>query len=352
MFRNLTKRHWTLIFLTIFILLVILFILPISIPLIIALITAMIMNPIIRLLQQRLRISRKTSVIFVFLFFLIAVGVLGTFIVIKSATQLVNFVEAVPSYINILNDLYIQGERELQHYTSDLPKEFVDQISTSIESSIASLSTTIREIITIDNIAQIFAKIPDFLISFIVYLIALFLFMLELPILKSNLYSLLRKETAEKVSFMNTRLSSVLFGFFKAQFLVSLIILAVSLIGLYIIVPEVALIMALIIWLIDLIPIIGSIIILGPWALVLLLTGDVATGVQLAVLAVILLAIRRTVEPKVMGQHIGLSPLATLISMFIGLKLFGILGFIIGPLIVIAFTSAREAGIIKWNIKI
>ncbi|WP_337020257.1 sporulation integral membrane protein YtvI, partial [Oceanobacillus massiliensis] len=209
-----------------------------------------------------------------------------------------------------------------------------------------------REIITIDNIAQIFAKIPDFLISFIVYLIALFLFMLELPILKSNLYSLLRKETAEKVSFMNTRLSSVLFGFFKAQFLVSLIILAVSLIGLYIIVPEVALIMALIIWLIDLIPIIGSIIILGPWALVLLLTGDVATGVQLAVLAVILLAIRRTVEPKVMGQHIGLSPLATLISMFIGLKLFGILGFIIGPLIVIAFTSAREAGIIKWNIKI
>lgn len=75
-------------------------------------------------------------------------------------------------------------------------------------------------------------------------------------------------------------------------------------------------------------------------------------GIQLSILAVILLAIRRTVEPKVMGKHIGLSPLATLISMYIGLKLFGLLGFIIGPICVILFTSAKEAGIIKGNLKI
>lgn len=75
-------------------------------------------------------------------------------------------------------------------------------------------------------------------------------------------------------------------------------------------------------------------------------------GIQIAILAIILLAIRRTVEPKVMGQHIGLSPLATLISMFIGLKLLGIFGFILGPLLVIAFNSAKEAEIIKWKLKI
>ncbi|MGJ9458549.1 sporulation integral membrane protein YtvI [Oceanobacillus sp. CF4.6] len=352
MFRNITKRHWTLIFLVILLLIFIFFILPISIPLVIALITALILNPTIRFIQQRLRISRRTSVIFVFLLFLISVGTVGTFIVTKSATQLVIFAESVPSYVNQLNNIYSKWEADLYRYSSTLPIEFVNEISASIEGSIASVSTTIREIITLDNIAKIFAKIPDFLISFIVYMIALFLFMLELPIIKSNLYGLLRNETAEKVSFMNTRLTSVLFGFFKAQLLVSIVILAASLIGLYLIVPEVALIMSLIIWLVDLIPIIGSIIILGPWSLFMLLTGDTSTGIQLAILAIILLAIRRTVEPKVMGQHIGLSPLATLISMFIGLQLFGILGFIIGPVLVIAFTTAKEAGIIKWNIKI
>ncbi|WP_084268785.1 sporulation integral membrane protein YtvI [Oceanobacillus damuensis] len=352
MFLHMTKRHWTLIFLLIILLITILFILPISIPLVLALLTALMLNPLVRLIQQKLKINRKTSVSIVFLLFIILVGVVGTFIVTKSVTQLVIFAESVPSYVNQLNSLYSQWERDLHRYTSDLPIEFVKEITTSIEGSIASISTTIRDFLTLDNIAKIFAKIPDFLINFIVYLIALFLFMLELPILKSNMYGLLRKETAEKVSFMNARLTSVLFGFFKAQFLVSIIILAVSLVGLYLIVPEVALIMSLIIWLIDLVPIIGSIIVLGPWALFLLLTGDTATGIQLAILAVILLAIRRTVEPKVMGQHIGLSPLATLISMFIGLQLFGILGFVIGPVIVIAFTSAKEAGIIKWNTKI
>ena len=82
------------------------------------------------------------------------------------------------------------------------------------------------------------------------------------------------------------------------------------------------------------------------------ISGDIATGTQLAILAAILLIIRRTVEPKVMGSQIGLSPLPTLIAMFIGLKLFGFLGFFIGPLAVILFTTAREAGIIKMNFRI
>ncbi|MEC5422812.1 sporulation integral membrane protein YtvI [Virgibacillus sp. C22-A2] len=352
MLRTISKRQWTFILLLIFIILIFFFILPISVPLIVALLTAMLLNPIVRLIQRKTKISRKASVIIVFLLFLLFVGIAGTFVVTKAVTQVVNFVEDVPTHFNQLNRAYDNWESDFQNYTSNLPEEFVNQISETIEQNLHKLSETAKEKITLDNIAQIFTKVPQYLISFIVFLIALFLFMLELPILKSKLYHMLTKETAEKVSFMNTRLSSVLLGFLKAQLLVSLIILGVSLIGLFLIAPEVAIIMSLIIWLVDLIPIIGSIIILGPWAIFHLLAGDSTMGIQLAILAVILLAVRRIVEPKVMGQHIGLSPLATLIAMFIGLKLLGILGFIIGPVLVIAFNSAKEAGIIKWNIKI
>src|SRR5699024_11253411 len=176
--------------------------------------------------------------------------------------------------------------------------------------------------------------------------------MLELPVLKSKFYKLMTKETAEKVSFMNRRLSDVMLGFFKALLFVSMIIFVVSLIWLLLFTSDVAVIMSLFIWLVDFIPIIGSIAVLGPWAVFAFIAGNVVLGGQLAVLAIILLAIRRTVEPKVMGQHIGLSPLATLIAKFLGIKLLGLLGFILGPLFLIAFNSAREAGIIKWNVKI
>lgn len=352
MFRSITKRQWSLILFAILFILFCYFILPISVPLLVALVTALILNPLVRLLQQKLKISRKTSVIAVFLLFIILAGLTGTFVVTKAVTQVVNFVEEVPSYFQEVNEAYADWEEDLQHYTQNLPPEFTKQISSSIESNLDALSSTAKEKITIDNIAQIFSMIPQYLISFLVYLIALFLFMLELPAVKSKMYSLFTKETAEKVSFMNRRLSNVILGFLKAQFLVSIIIFVVALIGLFFITPEVAIIMSLIIWMIDFIPLIGSIIILGPWALFMLLAGETTTGIQLAILGIILLAIRRTVEPKVMGQHIGLSPLATLIAMFLGVKLIGIAGFILGPLLLIAYNSAKEAGFIRWKLKV
>lgn len=352
MIRKLTKRHWSLIVLFILLILIFYFILPVSIPIITAFITAIILNPLVRLIQKRTKLNRKLSVIIVFLLFGIVTGFTGTIIVTKAIAQVVNFVEDVPAHVNQLAIIFTKWESDFQQYTASLPPEFFRQVTNSLEQNFNDLATTIKQVITLDNIAQIIAKIPQYLISFLVYLIALFLFMLELPILKSKVYHLFTEETAKKVSFMNARLSNVVLGFLKAQFLVSIIIFIVSLVALLFIVPEVAIIMAIIIWLIDLIPIIGSIIILAPWAGFVFLTGNTSMAVQLSILAIVLLAIRRIIEPKLMGQHIGLSPLATLIAMFLGLKLLGIAGFILGPILVIAFTSAKEAGIIKWRIKI
>ncbi len=328
------------------------FILPISVPLILAFITALSLNPVIRMLQKGLKASRKMAVAIVFILFVLMISLLGTFVVTKSISQVITFVEEVPTYFNQLNDVYEEWERNFESYAQNLPTEFVNQVMSSFEENVTSLSQTAKEKITLDSIAQVFTSVPNYLIAFLVYLIALFLFMLELPILKAKVYNMFTDETAEKVSFMTNRLASVILGFLKAQFFVSIFIFFISLIGLLFIAPEVAFIMSIIIWIVDMIPIIGSIIILGPWSLFMFLSGNIEMGVQLAILTIILLGVRRTVEPKVMGQQIGLSPLATLIAMFLGLKLMGLLGFILGPLLVIAFTSAREAGIIKWNVKI
>lgn len=270
----------------------------------------------------------------------------------KMVTQVVHFTDNAPYYVKQINQVVNDWETSMDRYAEDLPDELVAEVTSGIQNNVRKLTETITNNLTIDKIAIAFAKIPEYIVSLLVYLIALFLFMLEIPRLKSNAYAHMTEETSEKVKFMNARLSYVVFGFLKAQFLVSIIIFIVSLLGLLIITPEVAVVMSLIIWMIDFIPIIGSIVILGPWSVYMFLTGDFVTGTQLAILALVLLAIRRTVEPKVMGRHIGLSPLATLIAMFLGLQLMGLMGFILGPLLLIAFNSAKEAGIIKWNFKI
>ncbi|SEN64353.1 sporulation integral membrane protein YtvI [Amphibacillus marinus] len=349
---RLTRRQWTIIFLTIIILVLSFFILPVSLPLILAFLTALSLNPLVNLLEAKFKFKRHLSVISIYLIFVVVIAFLGSIAITNTITQLVSLAENLPDYIVQINDLFLSWSNDLERILETLPKEFIDEVNTSIMSSIDTLTSFLRTNLRVERLAAFVAVIPNYIVSFIVYLIALFLFMMELPTLKVKFYHNFTDQTTAKIQFMTDRLKYVFVGFIKAQFLVSLIILAVSLVGLFLILPEYAVIMSLIIWIIDLIPIIGSIVILGPWAIYMFFSGNIVMGTQLTILAIVLLAIRRTVEPKVMGQHIGLSPLATLIAMYIGLKLFGIFGFIIGPLTIIAFTSAKEAGIIKWNLKL
>ena len=348
----LTKRTIIITLTILFIIVAGYYILPVSLPLILALFTALMLSPIVHALHTKVKIKRHLAVILVFTIFVCFIGLTGYFVVTKAVTQGIELVENLPMYINDINRAWLNFQRNLEHTYADLPPELVWEINAQVTQTLNTLRQEIGNRNVISDITGIITRIPGYLVTFLVYLIALFLFLLELPRLKSKLFSYLTDKTADKVNFMTSRLSYVIFGFFKAQFLVSIIIFVVSLVGLLFIAPDVALLMAFIIWLIDFIPIIGSIVILAPWALFYLFTGNVSTGTQLLILAAVLLIIRRTVEPKVMGQHIGLSPLATLIAMYLGLMLFGIAGFIIGPLLVIAFTSAKEAGIIKINFKV
>jgi sporulation integral membrane protein YtvI len=347
-----TRRNISIFLIIVVIILLTYLILPVSLPIIVAFITAIFLEPLVKLLQHKTNINQRFAVIVVFISFLLFIGLSGYFITTKVITEAIKIIQNTPLYITEISNEWLYAEKKFAAAAKDLPKEVVDEISKQIQGFLNNMKADLVAYLNIDNVKAILTNIPNYLVSFIVYLIALFLFLIDLPRLREALYNHLTDKTRDKVNFMGSRLSYVVFGFIKAQFLVSVIIFIVALIGLLFIEPEVALIMAFLIWLIDFIPIIGSILILGPWALFHFLTGNLTLGVELAVLAALLLIIRRTIEPKVMGSQIGLSPLLTLIAMYLGVKLLGILGFIIGPIILIAFNSAKEAGIIRNNFKI
>lgn len=347
-----TKRNFIILLSILIAILVSIYIIPVSLPIIFAMLTAMLIDPLVRLAEKRFKWTRKIAVISVFIFILAILSSGLYYTVTQLIGKIIDFTQAAPEYFNSLSGMWIDMQTKLFQYTDGMPKEVVDGIQEELKNVFDSIRTSILELISYEKITGLLTDIPNFLVSLIVFIIALFLFMLELPELKRIVFRSFTESTEEKVRFMVTKLNSILFGFLKAQFLVSIIIFIVTLIGLFIIKPEYALAMSIVIWIIDLIPILGSIIILAPWSLYYFVSGDVATGTQLAILAAVLLVIRRTIEPKVMGSQIGLKPLPTLVAMFIGLKLFGVLGFFIGPLLVILFTTAREANIIRFNVKI
>lgn len=347
------REYIKYIILFIFILIIFIFILPVSIPIILALVTAIIMEPLVKFVQRTFKWKRKPAVITNFFFFIIIISAILYFATTKLINQLIYTSKIFPSYLNNLTGVWIDIQNNLFKYTEGLPAEVVQSIQDKFDSTLNSMKDALLDLLSYANITALLTNVPNFLISFIVFIIALFLFMLDLESMRTKLFYYLSDNTAEKVRFMFSSVKKVAIGFLRAQILASFIVLGASFIGLLFITNlKYAFIMAIVIWIIDVIPILGSIVILAPWAIYHFITGNIVLGTKLTVLAIILLIIRRAVEPKLMGAQMGISPLAILIAMFIGAKLFGFLGFMIGPLIVILFLTAKEAGMIKLNFKL
>lgn len=325
--------------------------LPVFMPLILAFLTALVLEPLVRLVQKYLHLKKRLpAVTLVFLLFVCLIGALIYLTITKLVNEAIKFFERFPYYIAELTFFFEDLLERFNKAVADLPPGLIMELEKQLDRLLQKGNELAEQAIPL--LVGWVQGIPNLVIVILIYLIALFLISLDLPKYMQSFYARFKAENATKVRYMFQRATRFFTGFFKAQFLVSVIIFIVSYIGLLLIAPRNALLMAVIIWLIDLIPIIGSIIILAPWATFELIAGNTSIGIQLWILAVILLVIRRTVEPKVMGDQIGLPPLPTLIGLYLGLSFLGVIGLIVGPLVIIAIISAKEAGIIKLDFKI
>jgi predicted PurR-regulated permease PerM len=114
--------------------------------------------------------------------------------------------------------------------------------------------------------------------------------------------------------------------------------------GLIILQNPYALMIGLIMAVLDFLPILGSGSVLIPWALFHLVTGEVNAAVGLMALYAVITITRQVLEPKILGEQIGVHPLLSLVSVFVGFQVFGVLGIFIGPALVMVFISMKEPG--------
>ena len=109
--------------------------------------------------------------------------------------------------------------------------------------------------------------------------------------------------------------------------------------------------MSIIICAIDALPILGAGTILIPWAVISFALGDIKLGIALIMIYLIVLSVRQMLEPKLVSQNLGVHPLITLISMYSGFKIFGVIGFLIGPIVMIilknVFSKELEVGFFR-----
>lgn len=340
-------KKWTFILIGIILAIIVL---PYSLPLIFALLTAVLLEGIVKWCIDKLRFSRLQSVIAVFTGYVLMLMIIGYNMIAIITTQTISLSEKAPTFVK---DFYRSGIKPLmkkwESYSQSLPREVISSIQKTVENSINTLDSFLQGLV--QYIINILTVIPGFLIEVLIYLVALFMISLELPRLKLKLEKYLTDQTKTKVYVVSTELSKAGIGFIKAQIILSLMTFTMAFVGLSILQVSYTALLSLLIVVVDILPILGTGSVLVPWAVVAILQGNHFLGIGLIILFLVITVVRRIVEPKVYSSSLGISPLAALISLYIGFKLLGLVGVFLGPAMVIVYDTLKKANIIKMNFK-
>ncbi|PLR75717.1 sporulation integral membrane protein YtvI [Bacillus sp. V3-13] len=327
------------------------FLIPYSLPIIFALLTAFLLEGSVSWLVKNWRFSRLQAVMAVFTGYVLAMSVLGYYLILLIVQQTITLSEKTPTFVK---DLYTTAIRPLirrwEFYSKDLPVDVMKSIEVTIENSITSIDVFLQGLL--QKIINLVTSIPGFLIEFLIYLIALFLISLELPRLKASLEAHLKEQTKRKVYLVANQLNKAGIGFLKAQVILSMLTFIMAFIGLSILGAPYTALLSLLIVFVDILPILGTGSVLVPWAVFAIMQNNTFLGIGLIILFIVITVVRRIIEPKVYSTSLGISPLAALVSLYIGFKLIGLLGIILGPAIVIVYDTLKKANIIKVNFKI
>ena len=149
---------------------------------------------------------------------------------------------------------------------------------------------------------------------------------------------------------------SSLGNYLKAQSILILISFIIVLIGLFIfkligINVQYPILMALLIGIVDALPIVGSGTVMMPWAIISAFHGDIKLSISIVVLYIIIIVIRQLIEPKIISNHIGIHPIFTLIAMYTGFKVIGTIGIFVGPIVLIILKTVFETMISNGVVK-
>jgi len=249
----------------------------------------------------------------------------------------------LPDFLEIADNLNISLTQSLK----GLPPAVTDYIST-LPSKLTDVITSLGISLS-DWVLNIATSIPSYLISIIVTVVASCYIAYDYD--KIILFA--KRKTPFKIWSIIIEIKDTffknIFKMLKGYILLMLITFTELSIGLLLLKQSNAILLAAIICVIDILPVLGTGGIVIPWAIISFFTGNIWKGLGLILMYIIITIVRNFLEPKVIGNQVGLHPLITLLSMFCGLKLLGIIGLFGFPLTLIVINDLHKRGKIKFS---
>ena len=316
-------------------------------PFVIGWVIAMIANPLVRFLERRLKIVRKHSSAFIVIGVLAAIILGGYFLISKIAIEGIRFARDLP-------DLYYRAEAEIRLVMENLSRLFqflpqktqiaLGNLGNNLSQYIGTLIQSIG-VPTVEAAGNVAKNIPNILIQIIVTILSSYFFIADRDKMMEQVHMFIPKSVSRSIDLIGNHLKQVVGGYFKAQFRIMGVVAAILLVGFFILGVDYAVLLACLIAFLDFLPFFGTGTALIPWAAVKLFAKEYQTAVGLGIIYLVSQLVRQVIQPKIVGDSMGLNPLLTLIFMYIGFKVNGVAGMILAVPIGLILLKLYEAGV-------
>ncbi len=322
-------------------------------PFLIAYIISILIEPIIKLISIKTKANRKVSSIIVLITIFVIFAFILAYGIMTLISETTNLLSGLNTYLE-KSIIFLQDNfNKLDLNRFNLPKEFTNITEGTITNFLGMTTNIIKNFLT--NFLKMLTSLPTIFIYLVITILATYFICSDKFYLLDFLEYHLSKKMMGHVRNNISEIKKSLGGYLKAELILILISFTIILIGLnifYFIGMDIKYptLIALLIGFVDALPILGSGTIMIPWGIFLLINKNFSLSFCILGLYIFSTVAKQMLEPKIVSQNIGIHPIFTLIAMYTGFKILGIIGLLVGPIALIIlktiFSNTIDRGLI------
>lgn len=306
------------------------FLLKYLFPFVIALCVASLMQRPAERISQKIRLRKGTCAAVLSAVLYIAVAAAMIFIIFKIFKFTGNALSSLSGFSEQASELMLQIQNAFTRIFRDISPEMQQAGKTVFANIFSSIAERLSGFLS-DTAASIVKTAPSFLFSSVVALAATCYIAKDFDGLVGFIKELISEKTVHTVSRVKNIFKTCILKMMTGYLILMLLTYIELLFGLFVLRVKNAVLIAFIIAVIDILPVLGAGAVLLPWGMLNIIVGNTGFGIGIMALYLCITVIRNFAEPKIVGSKTGINPLFILLTMFLGLKLFGFAGLIILP---------------------
>ncbi|PKK39928.1 hypothetical protein ABB02_00717 [Clostridiaceae bacterium JG1575] len=325
------------------------YVVPLFAPFIVGLIIASLVRGIVKPIQKRTRWTKNQNRMLMVVVLALVYFVIVLLLVFTGS----KLVEVVRNFFNHLPTMYTKDiQPAINKITVALTQRF-PALQPAAEASYQSINQTLLGLAekasntVLSRITGVAGTLTGLILRLLFTIISSVFFTMDLDRIEDFLKRQMGDRTLHIYENVIYNIGHTAFRFIRAYFIIILVTFTELSVGFHLIKIPNAFILALAIALMDALPVVGTGTVMVPWILYQLVMGNFPLALSLFILYVIIFVVRQAIEPKVVGDQIGLHPIIILMCLFVGVQLFGIVGMFVLPLAITIFKKLNDDKIIN-----